>query len=288
MTHLVARAFWVREPGAGEIRPWRFRSRGRTTSSSAPSLRGQPGHRDARLLRPRAPGERVCRDARRRSRSGDLPGPVKYGYLSVGIVEAGPARLLGRTVFCLHPHQTRYVVPAAAVVPIPDGVPDHRAVLAGTLETAVNALWDAGPLVGDRVAVVGGGMVGLCAARLLAGSPACEVTLVDIEPVAGQRGRRARRPATPPGRGAAATGDLVVHASATVARACSPPSTCSATEGIVVDLSWYGDSRRHPAARRRVPLQAAHPSAPARSAPWHPGAGRRRTTPTGWRSHCGC
>ena len=76
---------------------------------------------------------------------GDLPGPVKYGYLNVGVVEAGPAELRGRTVFCLHPHQTAYVVPADAVAVVPDGVPPRRAVLAGTLETAVNALWDAAP-----------------------------------------------------------------------------------------------------------------------------------------------
>ena len=77
---------------------------------------------------------------------GDFPGPVKYGYLNVGVVEQGPAELLGRTVFCLYPHQTAYVVPAGAVVVVPDGVPPARAVLAGTVETAVNALWDAAPL----------------------------------------------------------------------------------------------------------------------------------------------
>ena len=113
---------------------------------------------------------------------GDFPGPVKYGYLNVGVVEDGPPELRGRTVFCLHPHQTAYVVPAAAVTVVPDGVPAARAVLAGTVETAVNALWDAAPLVGDRVAVVGAGMVGCCVARLLAGSRGSQVTLVDVDP----------------------------------------------------------------------------------------------------------
>src|SRR3712207_2865506 len=111
---------------------------------------------------------------------GDFPAPVKYGYLSVGVVEQGPSDLLGRTVFCLHPHQTAYVVPAGAVVPVPDGVPPRRAVLAGTVETAVNALWDAAPLVGDRVTVVGAGMVGCCVARLLARFPCTDVQLVEI------------------------------------------------------------------------------------------------------------
>ena len=72
---------------------------------------------------------------------GDLPGPVSSGYLSVGVVEEGPDDLAGRRVFSLHPHQSHYVLPASAVTPVPEGVPDHRAVLAGTVETAVNALW---------------------------------------------------------------------------------------------------------------------------------------------------
>ena len=52
---------------------------------------------------------------------GDFPGPVKYGYLNVGVVEHGPPELQGRTVFCLYPHQTAYVVPARAVTVVPDG-----------------------------------------------------------------------------------------------------------------------------------------------------------------------
>src|SRR4051812_12696154 len=112
---------------------------------------------------------------------GDFPGPVKYGYLNVGAVEQGPAELLGRTVFCLYPHQTAYVVPAAAVTVVPEDVPPARAVLAGTVETAVNALWDAAPLLGDRVAVVGAGMVGCCVARLLSRFPSVDVTLVDVD-----------------------------------------------------------------------------------------------------------
>src|SRR5947207_1120932 len=112
---------------------------------------------------------------------GDFPAPVKYGYLNVGIVEQGPAQLSGRTVFCLYPHQTAYVVPAAAVTVVPEDVPPARAVLTGTVETAVNALWDAAPLLGDRVAVVGAGMVGCCLARLLAQFPAVAVTLVDVD-----------------------------------------------------------------------------------------------------------
>ena len=121
---------------------------------------------------------------------GDFPGPVKYGYLNVGVVEHGPAELLGRTVFCLYPHQSAYVVPARSVIVVPEGVPVDRAVLAGTVETAVNALWDAAPLIGDRATVVGGGMVGCCVARLLARIPGVRVTLVDTGPAAQRWPRR--------------------------------------------------------------------------------------------------
>ncbi len=170
---------------------------------------------------------------------GDFPGPVKYGYLSVGVVEEGPAALTGQRVFCLHPHQTAYVVPAAAVTPIPDAVPSERAVLAGTVETAVNAVWDAAPLIGDRIAVVGAGMVGACIARLLARIPGTTVTLVDTEPtradVAAALGVGFAAPAD-------ATGDcdLVVHASATSA-GLQRSLELLAPEGTVLDVSWYGD-----------------------------------------------
>jgi threonine dehydrogenase-like Zn-dependent dehydrogenase len=132
------------------------------------------------------------------------------------------------------------VVPAGAVTVVPEGVPAARAVLAGTVETAVNALWDAAPLLGDRVAVVGAGMVGCCVARLLARFPAIQVTLVDIDPgradVADELGVDFALPAD-----ASGGRDLVVHASATSA-GLQRSLDLLAPEGTVIDLSWYGDS----------------------------------------------
>jgi threonine dehydrogenase-like Zn-dependent dehydrogenase len=171
---------------------------------------------------------------------GDFPGPVKYGYLNVGVVEHGPPELTGRTVFCLYPHQTAYVVPADAVTVVPEQVPPTRAVLAGTVETAVNTLWDAAPLLGDRIAVVGAGMVGCCVARLLARFPAARVTLVDVDAsradVAAALGVGFATPDD-----AVGGCDLVVHTSAT-----SAGLQCSldllGSEGEVIELSWYGDA----------------------------------------------
>jgi len=177
---------------------------------------------------------------------GDFPGPVKYGYLSVGTVEQGPPALLGRTVFTLFPHQDAYVVPAAAVHVVPDGVPAGRAVLAGTVETAVNALWDAAPLVGDRVAVVGAGMVGCAVARLLTQVLGVQVVIFDVDPgkaaVAEALGARFALAGGTPGAGPdGAWADISFHASGTSA-GLQLALDLLAPEGSVIDLSWYGDT----------------------------------------------
>jgi len=233
-----ALAFWLREPGAGEIRPVSLAPPGpdevvvRTLRSAV--SRGT----EALVFDGRVPASQY--DAMRAPfQDGDFPAPVKYGYLSVGVVEDGPRQLLGRTVFCLYPHQTAYVVPASAVTVVPHEVPAARAVLAGIVETAVNALWDAAPLIGDRVAVVGAGTVGCCVARLLARIAGVAVTLVDVDPlradVASALGVGFTLPAQAPG-----ARDLVVHTSAT-ATGLQQALEMLAPEGTVIELSWYGD-----------------------------------------------
>lgn len=169
---------------------------------------------------------------------GDFPMPVKYGYISVGRVELGPADLRGRTVFCMHPHQTVYQVPADAVLPLPPGVPAGRAVLAALLETAINGLWDAAPRIGDRVAVVGGGALGLLVAWLVARVPGCSVQVVDTVParadIAAALGARFASPAE------ALTGaDLVVHTSGN-ASGLATALRLAGFEATVLELSWYG------------------------------------------------
>jgi threonine dehydrogenase-like Zn-dependent dehydrogenase len=233
-----ARAFWVRSPGDGEIRPVPLPERG-PEDVLVRSLHSGISRGTETLVFGGGVPESQWTVMRAPFQDGDFPGPVKYGYLNVGVVEDGPDDLRGRTVFCLYPHQTRYVVPADAVVPVPRGVPARRAVLAGTVETAVNALWDAPPLVGDRVTVVGAGMVGCCVARLLAGIPGSSVELVDVRddraPVAAGLGVRFTAPA-----GATGGRDLVVHTSATSAGLQLSLDLLRA-EGTVLELSWYGD-----------------------------------------------
>jgi NADPH:quinone reductase-like Zn-dependent oxidoreductase len=234
-----ALAFWVREPGAGEIRPVRLPEPGTDDVVVRTLCSGISRGTETLVFRGQVPRSQYS-VMRAPFQEGEFPGPVKYGYLNVGVVEHGPRDLRDRTVFCLYPHQTAYVVPAAAVLPVPGRVPPERAVLAGAVETAVNALWDAAPLVGDRVTVVGAGMVGCCVARLLTRFPAVDVTVVDVDPakaeVVTHLGAGFASPAE-----AADGRDLVVHASAT-SSGLQLSLDLLAREGTVLDLSWYGDA----------------------------------------------
>ncbi|WP_328751758.1 zinc-binding alcohol dehydrogenase [Streptomyces sp. NBC_00285] len=236
----AARAFWIRSPGEGEIREVTLPAPREDEVLVRSLYSGVSRGTETLVFRGKVP-ESQHAAMRAPFQEGDFPGPVKYGYLSVGEVEEGPAHLVGRTVFCLYPHQTRYVVPASAVTVVPDDVPAARAVLAGTVETAVNALWDAAPLIGDRIAVVGGGMVGSSVAALLARFPGVRVQLVDAAParaaIAEALGVGFASPAQ-----ALGDCDLVVHASATeqgLARSLELLSP----EGTVIELSWYGDRK---------------------------------------------
>jgi threonine dehydrogenase-like Zn-dependent dehydrogenase len=271
----AAHAFWVRAPGRGEIRPVELPEPGRNDVVVRTVRSGISRGTETLVFRGGVP-ESQYGAMRAPFQEGDFPAPVKYGYLNVGAVEHGPAELRGRTVFCLYPHQTAYVVPAAAVTVVPEDVPPARAVLAGTVETAVNALWDAAPLIGDRVTVVGAGMVGCCVARLLSRFPAVQVTLVDVDPgradVAAALGVDFALPS-----GAADGRDLVVHASATSA-GLQLSLDLLAAEAAVLDLSWYGDSEVRLSLggtfhSRRLAIRASQVGivSPARS-------GRRTTT----------
>jgi NADPH:quinone reductase-like Zn-dependent oxidoreductase len=233
-----ARAFWLREPGAGEIRSTTLADPGPEEVLVRTLLSGVSRGTETLVFGGHVPASQYAA-MRAPFQEGDFPAPVKYGYLNVGVVEQGPPHLLGRTVFCLYPHQTAYVVPAAAVVEVPEGVPAARAVLAGTVETAVNALWDAAPLVGDRVTVVGAGMVGSSVAALLARYPGVRVQLVDVDPARSAVAQRLGVDFASP-TDAVGGRDLVVHASATSA-GLQRSLDLLAPEGTVVELSWYGD-----------------------------------------------
>ena len=236
--HDTARTHWLTGPDRGELReeplaaptPHDVLVRTRFSGIS----RGTE-----RLVRHGRVPAAVAATMRAPFQRGEFPWPVAYGYRSVGTVEAGPDELLGRDVFCLHPHADRYVVPAEAVTVLPEGVPPRRAVLAGTLETAVNACWDLAPLLGDRIAVIGAGMVGASVAALLRMFPVERLQLIDADPSkAAFAAALGIEFATPDE--AAGGCDSIVHASghpAGLARALE----LVADEGEVLEMSWYGD-----------------------------------------------
>ena len=176
---------------------------------------------------------------------GDFPFPVQYGYASVGRVVGGAASLRDRTVFCLYPHQDRYVVPAESAVPVPDGIPPKRATLAANMETALNAVWDAGVSAGDRIAVVGGGMVGSLIANLCARYPGTDVTLIDpradVGGIARAFGCGYAAPDANETEALVGTMDLVFHTSATEAGLCLALDLAG-FEATVMEVSWYGDT----------------------------------------------
>jgi threonine dehydrogenase-like Zn-dependent dehydrogenase len=234
-----ALAYWLRKPGEGEIRTVSLPASDHGSVLVRTLRTGVSRGTEALVFRGGVPADQY-EVMRAPFQEGEFPGPVKYGYLNVGIVAEGPDELVGRTVFCLYPHQSAYVVPANAVMPVPEDVPPDRAVLAGTLETAVNALWDAAPLVGDRVTVVGAGMVGCCVARLVAGIPGVQVTLVDVDAgradIAAALGVEFATPDQASGER-----DLVFHASGTSA-GLQQSLRMLADDATVIELSWYGDA----------------------------------------------
>jgi len=237
VSSISARAFWVETPGYGAIRDEQLQ----TPSPAEALIRTQYSSvsRGSESLVfngevPRAEYQRM----RAPFQQGEFPAPVKYGYSNVGVVEVGPADLVGCHVFSLFPHQTHFVAPTMVLHPIPEGVPLARAVLAANMETALNGVWDAGVRPGDRVAVVGGGTVGCLVAWLCGRIAGCDVCLVDTLParaeVAAHLGVRFALASHAPH-----DQDVVIHASG------SPEGLASALEmagfeAVITELSWFG------------------------------------------------
>ncbi len=233
-----ARAFWIAEAGRGEIRSAPLPPASPDDVVVRAVYSGVSRGTEAIVFQGRVPPGEFAR-MRAPFQDGEFPSPVKYGYASVGEIERGPGDLKGRHAFVLYPHQTRYVVPAAAVHVLPQSVPPARAVLAANLETAINGVWDARIQPGDRVVVIGGGTVGCLAAWLAGKIPGCDVQLVDVNPKRAEVARAFGVGFSGPMnvRGEA---DVVIHSSG------APDGLATAMlvagfEATIVELSWYGD-----------------------------------------------
>jgi threonine dehydrogenase-like Zn-dependent dehydrogenase len=235
-----ALAFWMVAPGKGELRRESLPEPGPGEILVEALASGISRGTETLVFQGRVP-ESQRQIMRAPHQVGEFTFPLKYGYSSVGVVAAGPDDWLGRRVFCLHPHQDRYVVPRDSVVTVPATIPEERVVLAANMETVVNALWDAAPRIGDRVTVVGAGVIGALAAAVASRMPGAAVQLVDINPdkaaIASALGVSFAMPnvATP-------RADLVIHASAT-AEGLATALDLAGFEATIVELSWYGDRR---------------------------------------------
>lgn len=235
---MTARALWITGPGSVELRDEPEPSAGAREVVVETLFSGISRGTERTVLRGGVPASERER-MRCPGQAGDFPWPVKYGYAAVGLVRAGADDLVGRTVFVLHPHQDRFRASRDMCLPLPAGLPPERAVLAANMETALNVVWDAGIGPGDRVAVIGSGVVGALAGRLAARVPGTDVTLIDLNParasLAAALGCAFAAPEQTPG-----ACDVVIHASASAA-GLETALAVAGPEATVVEASWYGD-----------------------------------------------
>jgi hypothetical protein len=232
-----AQAFWVTAPGAGELRTETLADPGADQLLVQTLFSGVSRGTESLVFRGAVP---VSQHDRMRCphQVGSFDGPVKYGYINVGRVERGSG-LEGRNVFCLFPHQDRYVVNRSDVTVLPEGMDPSIAVLAANMETAVNGVWDARPLRTDRVTVIGAGVVGALVAWRLQFEVDAPVELVDTrsdrEALARALGMTFSLP-----HDAQADRTLIVHASGSEA-GLRQALELAADDGRIVEMSWYGD-----------------------------------------------
>ena len=170
--------------------------------------------------------------------AGSFAFPIKYGYSAVGEIKGGDRD--GEVIFALFPHQDHFALPAHMATPVPKGVPAKRAILAANMETALNIIWDAGIAPGDRVAVIGSGVVGALSGYLAAQIPGTEVELIDIDPGKAALAKALNCAFALPD---AAQGDVdvAIHASASSA-GLSTAIHLAGMEATIVEASWYGDA----------------------------------------------
>ena len=235
----VARQFWIQSPGHGKIVAARLPPRQEGEVLVHTLFTGISRGTESMVYRGEVP-ESQREVMRAPFQEGDFPSPVKYGYSSVGIVDDGPDTLADTLVFCLYPHQDRYCVPAAAVVPLPSGVPAERAILAANVETALNAVWDTEPCISESVIVIGAGVVGLLTGWLYARTRGVQPLIYDTDPCRAEVAAALdlRFTETLPAEKA----DLVIHASGQP-EGLREALSIAGRDATILELSWYGNQQ---------------------------------------------
>jgi len=237
-TSSTARALWYVDRGVVALHDEQLAPRTKSTEVLIRTLYSAISRGTERLVYLGAVPETEWQSMRCPMQVGTFPFPVKYGYCAVGIVDEGPTDAVGHVAFCLHPHQDRFVAPLSTIQLIPKKIPARRATLAANMETALNAHWDAGTAPGDRVIVIGGGIVGLLTAYIATRIPGTDVTLVDISESRRTIANRLNIPFAT-AKNAPDGADIVFHASAT-ANGLQSAIDAAAMEARIIEVSWYG------------------------------------------------
>lgn len=170
---------------------------------------------------------------------GDFSFPVSYGYLAVGVVDQGPEPWLGTRVFGLLPHHSHHIVTPDDINPIPAGIADHRALLAGAVETGINILWQQPPRYGDRLTIIGAGMIGAATALLASTFPLDRLEVLETNPARRELLTSWGLTALAP-EDASDDSDIVLHVSGTEA-GLTRALEITGDDGTIVEASWYGE-----------------------------------------------
>ena len=185
---LTRRGVVFTAPGAVEVRQERAPEPGRGEVRVATSVSAVSAGTELLIYRGQAP-EALPADDALPALQGTLAFPLKYGYACVGRVESLGAGVdpewAGRLVFGFNPHETCFTARIESLLPLPDSLDPARAALLPNLETAVNFVHDGRPLAGERVVVIGQGVVGLLTTALLARFPLAR--LITLDPLPGRR-----------------------------------------------------------------------------------------------------
>ncbi|MCX2523026.1 zinc-dependent alcohol dehydrogenase [Larsenimonas rhizosphaerae] len=234
----TSRAFWITDCQRGELRNTPLHAATDQSVLITTHYSGISRGTERLVFEGRIP-ESERERMRAPFQAGEFPWPVKYGYSAVGRAETGP--LAGQMVFCLHPHQDCFLVPEDAITPLPAGLPPARAVLAANMETALNGVWDAAPRIGDRITIIGAGVVGLLVASLCKGIVGTDVEVID--PAASRTttlshlGLDHRLSAEEASR----ERDVIIHASGHP-KGLETALTLAGQEGRIIEMSWYGST----------------------------------------------
>ncbi|MDR9432491.1 MAG: zinc-binding alcohol dehydrogenase [Spiribacter sp.] len=238
MTERLSHAFWILAPGKGEIRARTLTAPTADTLAIKTLYSGISRGTEALIWRGEVPSNQYQR-MRAPFQEGEFPGPIKYGYANVGQVEHGPSEWQGRVIFALYPHESYYHLPIANAFLLPAKLPPERAILAANTETALNACWDAALQPGEKVRVIGGGVVGCLIAAICQAIPGADVELIDINPAREAVANALGVPFVMPNQ-ATDEADVVIHSSASE-QGLALALELAGDEARVIEVSWYGD-----------------------------------------------